>query len=453
MNITNEMRVAAMEYKRRVAGAFILVDGAKLASKIGGHDICVTRKIDGVMRFIVFRDGEAAMFSTYGNDGAETVPCLTELAAQLKAAQVTSATVVAELYAPAAGGRPRCGDVAKMLAEDPAALRLAPFDLLELDGAEWKPAHYKETHAKLASLFNSDGVKPVEMRAAASIDDVQAIYDEWVTEQGAEGLVVHSELPMVWKIKPRHSLDAVVIGYTSGDNGIRDLIMAVRREDGLFQSFGVTSNGLSDEQRAELAARLGAIKVESNFIQTDSRGIAFQMIRPELVLEVSVNELVSESNAGKPKTNPLLKFEENSWRAQGMVNGVSAQGMSIERFREDKTPEPANIRIAQLTDLCPFAEGGCASMANLPKSTLLKRQVFRKVQKDKVMLQKFLLWKTNKESCGAYPAYVFHYTDYSSGRKDFLKRDIRVSDDEAQINAIYDAFLAENVKKGWEEVK
>ena len=69
------------------------------------------------------------------------------------------------------------------------------------------------------------------------------------------------------------------------------------------------------------------------------------------------------------------------------------------------------------------------------------------------MLQKFLLWKTYKESGGAYPAYVFHYTDYSSGRKDFLKRDIRVSDDEAQINAIYDAFLAENVKKGWEEVK
>ena len=230
-------------------------------------------------------------------------------------------------------------------------------------------------------------------------------------------------------------------------------MVAVRREDGLFQSFGVTSNGLTGEQRAELVARLGAMKAESDFIQTDSRGIAFQMIRPELVLEISVNELVAENNAGKPKINPLLKFEENSWKAQGMVNGVSAQGMSVERFREDKTPDPANIRIAQLTDLCPFAEGGCANMADLPESTLLRRQVFRKIQKDKVMLQKFLLWKTNKEASGAYPAYVFHCTDYSSGRKDFLKRDIRVSDDEVQINAVYDAFLAENVKKGWEEVK
>ena len=68
------------------------------------------------------------------------------------------------------------------------------------------------------------------------------------------------------------------------------------------------------------------------------------------------------------------------------------------------------------------------------------------------MLQKFVAWKTNKESDPRYPAYVFHYTDYSSGRKDPLKKDIRVAPTEAQIVAIFDAFLAENVKKGWNEV-
>ena len=45
-----------------------------------------------------------------------------------------------------------------------------------------------------------------------------------------------------------------------------------------------------------------------------------------------------------------------------------------------------------------------------------KCQVFRKAHKEKVMLQKFVLWKTNKESSGFYPTYVFHYTDYSLGR-------------------------------------
>ena len=453
LEITKEMRDAAVEYKRRVAGAFILVDGTKLKSKIAGNDICVTRKIDGVMRFIVYRNGNAVMFSTGGNDDMSGIPCLDDLAKQLKTAKVKSATLVAELYVAVEGGRPRCHDVLEALASDTAKLRLASFDLLELDGVEWKAAHYKETHARLAKLFKTELVRPVEMRTAASADDVQAIYDEWVGEQDAEGLVIHSELPMVWKVKPRHSIDAVAIGYTTGELGIRDIIVAVRREDGLYQSFGVTSNGLSEELRGTLLTKFEGMKVESNFIQTDSRGIAFQMIRPELVLEVSVNELIAESNAGKVKTNPLLDFGEAGWQSKGMVNGVSALGMSIERFREDKTPEPANIRISQLTDLCPFAEGKGVSLENLPKSELLRRQVFRKVQKDKVMLQKFVIWKTNKEASGFYPAYVFHYTDFSSGRKDFLKRDIRVSDDEAQITAIYDAFIAENVKKGWDEVK
>ena len=53
---------------------------------------------------------------------------------------------------------------------------------------------------------------------------------------------------------------------------------------------------------------------------------------------------------------------------------------------------------------------------------------------------------------GRYPAYVFHYTDFSSGRKDPLKKDLRVAATEEQINAIFDAFVAENVKKGWTEV-
>lgn len=72
--------------------------------------------------------------------------------------------------------------------------------------------------------------------------------------------------------------------------------------------------------------------------------------------------------------------------------------------------------------------------------------------KDKAIDEEFVAWKTNKEADPRYPAYVFHYTDYSSGRKDPLKTDIRVAPTEAQITAIFDAFLAENVKKGWEEV-
>ena len=69
------------------------------------------------------------------------------------------------------------------------------------------------------------------------------------------------------------------------------------------------------------------------------------------------------------------------------------------------------------------------------------------------MLHKFLLWKTNKESTGRFPAYVVFHTDFSSGRKELIKRDLAYSNDEGQIREILQAQIAENVKKGWEEVK
>lgn len=91
-------------------------------------------------------------------------------------------------------------------------------------------------------------------------------------------------------------------------------------------------------------------------------------------------------------------------------------------------------------------------MGELTPSTLLDRRVYRKFSGDKVMLHKFLIWKTNKESTGRYPAYIFYHTDYSSGRKDILKRDMAYAPDETGIRRIFEAEILDNVKKGWEAV-
>jgi hypothetical protein len=64
-----------------------------------------------------------------------------------------------------------------------------------------------------------------------------------------------------------------------------------------------------------------------------------------------------------------------------------------------------------------------------------------------------MIWKTNKNQSGRYPAYVFYHTDFSSSRKELIKRDMAFSDDEQQIRDILQFEIAENVKKGWEEVE
>ena len=59
----------------------------------------------------------------------------------------------------------------------------------------------------------------------------------------------------------------------------------------------------------------------------------------------------------------------------------------------------------------------------------------------------------DRHDSGRYPAYVFYHTDFSNGRKDMIKRDMAYSSDEKQIREIFEAEIAENMKKGWEEVK
>ena len=174
------------------------------------------------------------------------------------------------------------------------------------------------------------------------------------------------------------------------------------------------------------------------------------MVRPEIVFEVSVIELVARGNDDKVRMNPLLRIEDGQgWLMEGMTPGVSALGLTFERERTDKTPNITDIRLSQLTDLCPFEqqEGG---MAKMEASQLLDRRIYKKVSGGKVMLHKFLIWKTNKEASGRYPAYVFYHTDYSSGRKEVIKRDMAYSCEEAQIRDIMEREITANIKKGWE---
>ena len=442
----------AIRYKKEIANRFVAVDGAKIKQMIGGSRFCVPRKLDGHLQVVFFRDGKCTMLNALGKQKADSLKCLDVFADSLKAAGVKSAAVAAELYYPAESGRPRCSDVISALADSgkKELLRLATFDIIELDGAPWKPEHYADTHNKLCVLFKDDMVRPVQMRNASSADEVREIYDEWVVGEGAEGLVIHSESHIVWKVKPRHSIDAAAIGYTTSDRGMRDLMLAVRRKDGLFQMFTVGSNGFTEENRQKIVDRLSKLHAESEYVLSDSRGIAYQMIRPELVFEVCVLELVARGNDDKVKMNPILRYDESKgWLMEGNTPGVKALSVTIERERTDKSTDETDIRVSQLTDICPFEEEE-AQVKGEP-STLLERRVFKKETGGKVMLHKFLLWKTNKEQTGCYPAYVFFHTDYSSGRKEMIKRDMAYSSDEAQIREIFAAEIAANVKKGWEE--
>ena len=460
--MNNEYSAIAKNYKRKIAGGFMLVDGAKMNEKIGGEDFLVTKKLDGEMQILFYKEVDGmCTVQAYGSQGKELeagLPCFAEFGLMCQTAGLKSATVAAELYAKiSVDGRERVHDVKAAIADEQYdKLFVAPFDIIDLDGNEWHAEHYKDTHKKLAELISGNQVKPVEAKTATSKQEVEQIYNYWCTEGGAEGIVVHSELPFIYKVKPRHTIDCVIIGYTIGEDVhadmIRDIMVAAMTPEGQLLQFATLGNGFTDAQRIEMLAKLQQMHVESEFVETDSRNVAYQMVRPEIVVEISVIDLVSENSKGEAKMDMMLSYSvEEGYKVVAQAPGVSAHSPVFERIRDDKSCNAIDIRISQLTDLCPFSEGKTVSLNGLAKSELLARRIFTKGADAKLMIQKFVIWKTNKEDSGAFPAYVFHYTDFSINRKESLKRDIRVSNDKDQIFKLMDEFIADNVKKGWVE--
>lgn len=458
--ISAEFAEIAKQYKRNLSTRFILVEESKISEKIRGTNLCVTKKIDGEMQMIFVRGDEVFMSST-GGKIRMGLPCLDEFLSLVKQANLTSVTIVAELYVVAKDGkRTRVSDVSRALGDSKRSkeLALAPFDIIDINGVNFESTNYKETHGKLKALFKGGKlVNVVEAQDASNTKDVIQIFENWVNEKGAEGLVVHNGSSIIYKVKPRHTIDAVILGYSVGEgddnNKIRDILVGVMHEDGLIQQFGATGNGFTEQQRIELCSALSEMSVGSEYIESDSRNIAFQMIRPEVVVELSVIDLISENASGAPIFNKLVSFNHtNGYKFVGETAGVSALSPVFERIRDDKDADPISVRISQLSDISPFAEAKSKCISGLPKSELLLRKVFKKGIGGKLMVQKFTAWKTNKEDCGMFPAYILHHTDFSCGRKEPLKKDIRVSSDKNQIMKFLDELIMVNIKKGWCEV-
>ena len=458
--MNKEFAEFAKKYKRTWAGTFMLVEGAKLMDKISGEDYWVTRKMDGILQVIFVRNGKMEAYTSHGHEIPSALPCYQELASILCSKGISDITLGAELYATISNdGRERVGDV-KTAAANTALhkdLHLAPFDIIDENGTAPEVAHYKEKWSRLSELF-ADGtlVKVIDGCPASSKQEVSRIFDDLVVNGGSEGLVVHSEQSIIYKVKPRHTIDAVVIGYTTGEGQhaemVRDVLLAVMRPDGIFQQFASTGTGFTESQRAELYQQLQQSKVASEYVETDSRNVAFQMVRPQIVVEMSGIDFVTENAAGEPKENMLLRYDEaKGYEAVMKTAGCAVHSPVIVRVREDKECNMSDVRISQLTDLCTFKMASVTSRGSLPQSQILLRRVFIKESGGKRMLQKYLLWKTNKEHAG-YPSYVLHVTDYSPSRQEALKRDIRVSDSENQIFEICQQLIDSNVKKGWNEI-
>jgi hypothetical protein len=151
---------------------------------------------------------------------------------------------------------------------------------------------------------------------------------------------------------------------------------------------------------------------------------------------------------GKLIRKPELNFEGDGWTLGPSRPAVTLINSVMVRLREDKADIASGARLAQLPDnLVPTK----SASGELKPSEVIRRQVWTKESKDKVDVRKLLVWKTNKESDPRFPAFVVHWTDYSSSRKAPLAREVKLAINQKDAEAIAEALIEENVKKGWVE--
>jgi DNA ligase-1 len=298
-------------------------------------------KIDGI-RIQVHKDGaKVTVFTRTLDDITARVPEIAEAAAALSAG---AAVLDGEAVALYPDGRPRPfqvtsaraasqTDVGKQRAEMPLTPFL--FDLLHLDGTDLIDAPGSERFRRLSLVAPAELLIPRTVTAdqAAAL----AFYSDAV-RRGHEGVVVKSlDAPYgvgrrgsEWiKVKPRHTLDLVVLAAEWGHGRRRGLLSNLHlgaREPatGELVMLGKTFKGLTDEMLAWQTARLLDLadpprEPLAAADRLSQYGVV--RVRPELVLEIAFDGV------------------QASRRYPG---GMALRFARVVRFRPDKSPAEAD---------------------------------------------------------------------------------------------------------------
>jgi DNA ligase-1 len=198
------------------------------------------------------------------------------------------------------------------------------FDVLHLDGADLIDAEDRQRHAALARSVPAELLMP--RLVTDSAEEATAFFSDALAH-GHEGVVVKSlTAPYAagrrgagWiKVKPRHTLDLVVLAVEWGHGRRRgwlsNLHLGARDpETGGFVMLGKTFKGLTDELLTWQTERLLALE--------ERRDWNTVYVRPELVVEIAFDGV------------------QRSPRYPG---GLALRFARVLRYREDKTAAEAD---------------------------------------------------------------------------------------------------------------
>jgi ATP-dependent DNA ligase I len=293
-------------------------------AKIGdGVAAAVEWKLDGIRIQAHLDSSEVRLFTRTLDEITGRVP---EVVAALAKLPVRAAVLDGELIALRSDGRPLpFQDTASRAASaEGPPLSVFLFDALHLEGADLIDLPDWKRHGELAWAVPAALLMP--RLVTASVDEASSFFADAVA-RGHEGVVVKSlDTPYAagrrgagWiKVKPRHTLDLVVLAVEWGHGRRRgwlsNLHLGARDPStGGFVMLGKTFKGLTDELLDWQTARLLSLE--------DHRDSYTVYVRPELVVEIAFDGV------------------QRSPRYPG---GLALRFARVLRYREDKTAAEAD---------------------------------------------------------------------------------------------------------------
>ncbi len=455
-----ELAGAIRRYKRGIASRYTALVPDEIDAKLPPGPYLVSPKIDGEQWCLVFEDGEVFLANPAGRVLSGDLPLLAE--ARTMIGRTEGITVIAgELFAARKDGRSRHGDLANALSGDEKApvdrVGFMAFDLVWGGDAQTKMplTSYRERFEVVQRVLEGGKrLRAVKTETREGKAEVAELFDTWAAGGKAEGLVVRAPSQHTFKVKPSVTLDAAVIGYTQraeDPEQLSSLLFALIRPDGHFQIIGHCGSLGSEDHRRTMSKQFAGLDCASNYSEANSRGALFQPVRPERVVEIKISDVQADTSGGDPVTRMVLAYEDGVWTARQRMHGVSILHPRLVRMRDDKQAVEGDIPVRQVFERVLVGDADTApTTEDLPKSEVLRREVFTKATKGKTAVRKLLVWRTNKhEADPTYPAYVVHFTDYSPSRKEPLKRTVRLAPDADTATAIAEDMLKSEIKKGW----
>ncbi len=207
--------------------------------------------------------------------------------------------------------------IAQLAADFPTSF--VAFDLLALAGRDLRDAPFAERRAALEAVMSGE-VAPLHMTPQTESLDVAARWFAELPGAGLDGLIARplegTYTPgrrTLFKIKPVHTVDVVCAGWRpykqpgpDGAEVVGSVLLGLYDEEGVLQMIGAMS-AFPMAQRVELASRFAGLAAGPDHPWfepegrapgmpsrwSSGRSSAWNPLRPDLVAEVSYNQVES----------------------------------------------------------------------------------------------------------------------------------------------------------------